>query len=307
MLSSRSWPRIRFWNSQANEWGAYNGYRDQSSRGAGRSGQDYDPLHHAAWNDVSLERHLQEQLSFIRDIPPTVRRIIMFMIGNLDDKGYLGLSLDEIIGMLQAEPGQAELALKILQSFEPVGVGARDLRECLLLQVQSLPECSPVVSLLIDSHLKDVADYRIHKLSMLLQVSSTDIQAAIDVIKGLNPRPGAAFYTEEVHYVIPDVKIEQAGEQFAVRIHDAASPRLSVNAYYERMAKDSREPGEARKFLHSKLHSALFFMKCLEQRRLTIFRVAQAIVEEQTEFFWKGASYLKPMTLRQIADKLKCA
>ncbi len=287
-----------------NEWGAYNGYRDPSSRGAGRSGQDYDPLHRAAWNDVSLERHLQEQLSFIRDIPPTVRRIIMFMIGNLDDKGYLGLSMDEISDMLQAEPDQAELALKILQSFEPVGVGARDLRECLLLQVQSLPECSPVAALLIDNHLKDVADYRIHKLSMLLQVSSTDIQAAIDVIKGLNPRPGAAFYTEAVHYVIPDVKIEQAGEQFAVRIHDAASPRLSVNAYYERMAKDSREPVEARKFLHSKLHSALFFMKCLEQRRLTIFRVAQAIVEEQTEFFWKGASYLKPMTLKQIADKL---
>jgi RNA polymerase sigma-54 factor len=99
-----------------NEWGTHNGYHHPSNRGMGSSGQDYDPLHHAAWNDVSLERHLQEQLSFIRDIPPTVRKIIMFMIGNLDDKGYLlGLSLDEISDMLQVEPDQAELALKILQ------------------------------------------------------------------------------------------------------------------------------------------------------------------------------------------------
>ena len=176
-------------------------------------------------------------MSFVKKIPPTIRKIVAFMIGNLDNNGYLVSSLNEISDVCKVDLAQAELALRILQGFEPVGVGARNLRECLLLQVQSLSECFPLVSLLIRSHLKDVADYRIHKLSTMLQVTAQEIQAAIDVIKGLNPRPGAAFHTEAIHYIIPEVIIEKAGEQLVVLIHQAASPRLSVNGDYERMVE----------------------------------------------------------------------
>lgn len=286
-----------------NEWDAYNAFH-KLNRANGRRDPIYDPLHHAASNEVSLERHLKEQLGFVKKIPPSTRKIVAFMIGNLDNNGYLGSSLNEISDVCKVDLAQAELALRILQGFEPVGVGARNLRECLLLQVQSLSECFPLVSLLIRSHLKDVADYRIHKLSTMLQVTAQEIQTAIDVIKGLNPRPGAAFHIEAVHYIIPEVIIEKAGEQLVVLIHQAASPRLSVNGYYERMGKDSSDNNEATKFLSGKLNSAMFFLKCLEQRRKTICRVAQAIVEEQTDFFWKGTSHLKPMTLKHIADIL---
>lgn len=286
-----------------NEWDAYNATRKFPSA-IGRNDQIYDPLQHAPSNEVSLERHLKEQLSFVKKIPPTIRKIVTFMIGNLDNNGYLVSSLNEISEVFKVDLAQAELALRILQGFEPVGVGARNLRECLLLQVQSLSECFPLVSLLIRNHLKDVADYRIHKLSTILQATAHEIQTAIDVIKGLNPRPGAAFHTEAVPYIIPDVIIEKEGEQLVVLIHQAASPRLSVNSYYERMVKDGSDNKEATKFLFGKINSATFFLKCLEQRRKTIFRVAQAIVEEQTDFFLKGASHLKPMTLKCIADKL---
>lgn len=286
-----------------NERDAYNEYY-KPNRGIGRNDQHDDSLRYAAWKDISLESYLKDQLSFIKNMPRSVHRIIVFMIGNLDNNGYLGPSLNEISQLLKVEHDQVELALRILQGLEPVGVGARNLRECLLLQIQQLPECSSLAALLISGHLEDVADYRIHKMSMNLQVPSREIQAAIDVIKRLNPRPGAIFQTEEVQYVIPDVRIEKAGEQFVVWIHQTDWPRLSVNGHYERMVKENRENNEARKFLYTKLNSAKFFMKCLEQRRLTIFRVTQAIVEEQTEFFWKGTSYLKPMTLKQIADKL---
>ncbi|MCZ8515021.1 RNA polymerase factor sigma-54 [Paenibacillus filicis] len=285
-----------------NEWDAYSAYRI-SDRGMGRN-QDYDPLHRAAWNDISLEMHLKEQLGYIREISPTIRRMVVFMIGCLDDNGYLGLSLNDIAEALQAEPDEAELALSILQSFEPAGVGARNLRECLLLQVKSLSECFPLVSLLIRNHLQEVADYRVHALSVSLKASTQEIRAAIELIKGLNPRPGAAFHKGEVRYIIPDVRIERTGERFSVSIPGAASPRLSVNARYERMVKESREPDEARTFLYDKLKSARFFMKCLEQRRWTIIRVVQAIAEEQSEFFAKGPSCLKPMTLKRIADRL---
>lgn len=286
-----------------NEWDAYKASPKFHSA-AIRRDHIYDPIHHAVSNEVSLERHLKEQLGFVKKIQPSTRKMIVFMIGNLDNNGYLVPSLNEISEVFKIDLAQAELALRILQGFEPVGVGARNLRECLLLQVQSLSECFPLVSLLIRNHLKDVADYRIHKLSTILQVTAQEIQAAIDVIKGLNPRPGAAFHTETVPYIIPEVIIEKAGEQLVVLIHQAASPRISVNGYYERMVKDSSDNNEAKKFLFGKLNSAMFFLKCLEQRRKTIFRVAQAIVEEQSEFFWKGASHLKPMTLKCIADKL---
>lgn len=264
----------------------------------------HDALHYVASNELTLERHLKEQLFFMSKAPQTVRRIVIFMIGNLDSNGYLGPSIGEISDVMKVERELVEQALTILQSFEPAGVGARNLQECLLLQVQSLAESFPLVATLIRHHLKDVADFHIHKLSQRLQASPQEIHAAVDVIKGLNPRPGAAFHTEAIHYIIPEVVIEKSGEGLVVFTHQAALPRLSMNGYYERLVKEGKDTNEAARFLTGKLQSAMFFLRCLEQRRKTIFRVAQAIAEEQNEFFWKGTAYLKPMTLKHIADKL---
>ncbi|BFT69628.1 RNA polymerase factor sigma-54 [Paenibacillus sp. P36] len=264
----------------------------------------YDPLHHAASNEVSLERHLKEQLFFMKKVPQDVRRIVIFMIGNVDGNGYLTSSISEISDVLKMERELVEQALTILQSFEPAGVGARNLRECLLLQVKSLAESFPLVAILIRNHLKDVADYHIHKLSQHLQASPQEIQAAVAVIKGLNPRPGAAFHTEDIHYILPEVIIEKSGDRLVVFTHQAALPRLSMNGYYERLVKEGKDANEAARFLTGKFQSAMFFLRCLEQRRKTIYRVAQAIAEEQSEFFWKGTANLKPMTLKHIADKL---
>jgi RNA polymerase sigma-54 factor len=286
-----------------NKGDAYN-FTPTFFHGARRTDSNNDPLLHVALNEVSLERHLKEQLGFINKITPAIRHTVSFMIGNLDHNGYLRSSLSEISEVCKLELAQVERALRILQSFEPRGIGARDLRECLLVQVQSLADCFPLVSLLIKNHLNDIANYHLHKLSTLLQVSVQEIQAAIDVIKGLNPRPGAAFHIETVHYIIPEVIIEKAGEQLVVLLYQAASSGLSVSGYYERMAIENSDNNELNRFLTGKLHAAKFFLKCLEQRRRTIFRVTQAIVEEQSDFFWHGNAHLKPMTLKQIAEKL---
>ncbi|WP_204787613.1 RNA polymerase factor sigma-54 [Paenibacillus oryzisoli] len=284
--------------------GGANDFTPTFLRGNRSADSNYEPLLHIASNEVSLERHLKEQLGFIPNISPSMRQTVILMVGNLDRNGYLRFTLPEIAEVCGMEIAQVEHALRILQSLDPRGIGARDLRECLLLQVQSLPDGCPIVSELIKNHLKDIAHYHIHKLTTLLQVSTQEIQAAIDVIKELNPRPGAAFHIETVPYIIPEVIIERVGEQFFVRLHQEASSRLSVNGYYERMAVLDSDNKEVTQFLSSKLHAAKFFLKCLEQRRRTIFRVAQAIVEEQNEFFSHGIAYLKPMTLKQIAEKL---
>ncbi|OCT13893.1 RNA polymerase sigma-54 factor [Paenibacillus pectinilyticus] len=261
-------------------------------------------LHVAASNDVSLETHIKEQLHFVQQISPEMRQILHYMIGNLDHNGYLTVDLPEISKACNVTLTQAERALRILQSFEPLGIGARNIKECLLLQVQSLSESFPIMTILIQNHLQDVAQYRIHKLSTELQVSTQELRTAIDLIKGLNPRPGAAFHIEPVHYLIPEVIVEKAGDQLVVLLHQAASSRLAINGHYERMAQNTNENAEASKFLTGKLHAARFFLKCLDQRRKAIHRVAQAIVEEQSDFFWHGAGHLKPMTLKHIADKL---
>lgn len=281
-------------------WGAHDEARAYQSRG----NPDYDPLQHIVRNERSLEKHLYEQLSFAKHIRHTVRRIVRYMIGNLDGNGYLEPSLEEIAETLRSHPDNVNEALAILQGFDPAGVGARNLQECLHLQARQLPHCPTLVHPLIAHHLEDIADYRIQKLAEGLRASPRDIRNAIEVIKGLNPRPGAAFHAGENNYIIPDVTIERAREQFVITIHEASAPRLSINGQYERMAKEFGSQHEAHQFLYAKWRSARYLMKCIEQRRLTLFRVTQAIVEEQLEFFRHGPSHLRPMNLRHIADKV---
>ncbi|UUZ81155.1 RNA polymerase factor sigma-54 [Paenibacillus sp. P26] len=276
-----------------------------SSRAAGGPDPDYDPLQQAAWNDESLERYLKEQLSFMTSVPRRLRPIVTYMIGNLNACGYLEPALEEIAEALQTGPGEAEQALAVLQSLEPAGIGARNLRECLLLQIRQLPDCPPLVPVLVEEHLEELARLPVARLAARLQASPQETQAAADVIKGLNPRPGAAFHPGEVKYILPDVIIEKSGDRFAVTVNDAAAPRLSVNGQYARMV---RENGAGRyndfKPLRDKLNSALFFVRCMEQRRETLLRVTRVIVEEQVEFFRNGISCLKPMNLSTVADRL---
>jgi RNA polymerase sigma-54 factor len=264
--------------------------------------QRVDPLQQAADSELSLEKHLRQQLGLMPFPPQTIWRIALYMIGNLDHNGYLELSLEQIADTLQVNHDDAAAALSLVQTLEPIGTGARNLSECLLLQVKQWPACPPLVPQLIRAHLDDIAHYRLHKLAKLLKVSEEEIQHAIGVIRGLNPRPGASFHGGETLYIVPDVIIGQVGEQFVVSIPDAAIPHLGLNPNYERMAKELGRTDEARQFLHAKLSSAAFFIRCIEQRRLTLLRVARAIVEEQAEFFQKGVSYLKPMVLKHIAD-----
>lgn len=292
------------------DWGAYAEYYKRQLRQppepgvspAGAYNPDYDPLHQAVWKDASLEKHLKEQMNVLTGIPRSVRQIIAYMIGNLDENGYMELSLAEIANALQVDRGEAEQALGILQGFEPAGVGARDLKECLIIQANRLPACPPLVPVLIRHHLEDIAYHSIHRLAARLQAASGEMQEAIETLKKLNPRPGAAFAAGDIPYIVPDVRVEQAGERFVVTVQNAAAPRLSINGHYERLLKEGGEHDEAKAFLSKKLNAAVFFIRCIEQRRDTLFRVTQAIVEEQIGFFREGISRLKPMNLKRIAE-----
>ncbi|TJY41076.1 RNA polymerase factor sigma-54 [Cohnella pontilimi] len=277
-----------------------------SGAGGARISRDrgLDTLDFAVDRRMTLERHLTEQLRLMKPPSAAIERIVRYIIGNLDTNGYLELPLQDLASTLQAAEEDAEAALRIVQSLEPAGVGARDLKECLLLQLQDLPKIPPLAPRLIHDFLDDIGGYRIHKISKQLGVPRHDVEDAIRVIKKLNPRPGSSYYVDEVKYIVPDVIVEKAGDRFVVSIPDATVPRLEIHPQYERLAEECGKEVSARKFLSAKYRSAAFLIKCIEQRRLTLFRVTEAIVEEQDAFFREGPSRLKPMNLRDIADKL---
>ncbi|WP_255570735.1 RNA polymerase factor sigma-54 [Cohnella sp. CFH 77786] len=270
-----------------------------------RGPSGFDPLQHAAVPaKPTLERHLEEQLGTLSGIAQPLKRIVRYLIGNVDPNGYLVLPLERIAEDLRIDLRQVETALRILQGFEPAGVGARSLAECLLLQAQAMPRCPELVTLLIRNHLEDLAKLGPAVLAKRLEVPLADLRAAYGMIRSLNPRPGDAFQPADISYVMPDVRIERDGEFFSVTVLDAAAPRLTVHERYRAMARENGTPPEARKFLASSLNSASFLIKCIERRRQTLWRVTRAIVEEQADFFHYGVSRLKPLVLRQIADRV---
>lgn len=263
------------------------------------SESEYNPLDWVVRIDVSLEKHLKEQISFMKGLSPEVRRIAEYMIGNLDEKGYLELALEQIAQTLKADLDEVEQALFVVQGLEPRGVGARDLKECLVIQLEYAGLKDSLAFAIVDRYLSELADGKISKIAAELQVTPQEIQKAADVIRTLDPRPGIHYHRDEPKYIIPDVTVEKVEGEYIILVNDSTTPRLSISSYYERLLK---EDGQAKKYIHDKMNSAMWLIKSIEQRRMTIYKVTEAIVKEQKDFFEKGIGSLKPMTLKEIAE-----
>ncbi|HJV47191.1 MAG TPA: RNA polymerase factor sigma-54, partial [Bacillota bacterium] len=190
-------------------------------------------------------------------------------------------------------------ALFVVQGLEPRGVGARNLRECLTIQLEYQGLKDSLSFQIVEEHLPDLAEGKINRIASALGVSTRQVQEAIDQIRTLDPRPGARYHREEVRYIVPDVTVEQIEGNYIVIVNDAVTPRLSISRFYERLLT---EENEAKKYIHEKMNSAQWLIRSIEQRRMTLYRVTEAIVDEQCEFFNQGIDRLKPMTLKEIAD-----
>lgn len=297
-----STPKTKAADTAEIDWSEYIRARAQGDYvpGSVRSNEsEFNPLDLVAKNDVSLERHLCEQLSFIRNLPDDIVMIAKYIIGNLDERGYLELALEQIAETLQADMDDVEQALIVVQSLEPRGVGARDLRECLIIQLEYSGLKNSLAFHIVDRYLSDLADGRISKIAAELGVTPKEVQAAADLIRTLDPRPGLHYHRDEPRYIIPDVTVEKVDGEYIVLVNDSATPRLRINSYYERLLQ---QDSHAKKYIHDKMNSALWLIRSIEQRRMTIYKVTEAIVNAQREFFEKGIAYLKPMTLKEIAE-----
>lgn len=255
-------------------------------------------------SEITLAEHLMFQLQFA-PIKQSCRAIGRYMIESLDENGYMTLTVDEIANELRVEKEKVEIVLEAIQGFEPAGVGARNLKECLLIQLRHQGKDDPLVTEVINNYLEDIAGNRLNSIAKALGVTVKEIQEISDLIKGLEPKPGRQFgSTNETRYIVPDVTVEKIDGEYVVTVNESSAPRLTVSPYYQKMLIDSDKESNISKFLTGRLNSALWLIKSIEQRRQTIYNVVSAVVKYQIDFFEKGPKHLKTLTLKQIADEV---
>ncbi|MFN9809396.1 MAG: RNA polymerase factor sigma-54 [Deltaproteobacteria bacterium] len=252
-----------------------------------------DLAEHIAWQ-VRLSDLTENELAFAA-----------LVVGNLDENGYLKLEdtpIDEVVPKLAAEaemdPEDAEEVLKIIQRMDPVGVASRDLRECLMIQadVQGL---DPLVLAVLDKHLPNLEKKNYAAVARDLKVEVEEIYDVAQAIAELEPRPGRDYVSEEPRYIVPDVYVSKVGESYVVSANDDGMPRLKISGFYRAaMAGDPK----AKEYIQTKLRSAQWLIRSIDQRRKTIVRVTECIVDKQKDFFDFGIEHLKPMILRDVAE-----
>ncbi|MEK5318082.1 RNA polymerase factor sigma-54 [Paenibacillus sp. FSL L8-0644] len=248
----------------------------------------------------NLYRHLKAQLGMVRGLSKLQQMIGMFLIGNLNEKGYLELDVNTAAGILDVPTDEVENILALIQGFEPAGIAARSLEECLLLQLRYAGNDDVYLEEIVRHHMVNLSCNRIQKIADALGIDIHMVQQMIDQIRKLNPCPGAAFAPYERQYHIADISVEKSKNDYVVTVNDITVPRVGINPFYQSML---RKPAmeEEKRFLREKMNTALWLIHSLEQRRLTLMRVAQAIVDRQREFFEHGVYHLKSMTQKEIA------
>ncbi|PYM08304.1 MAG: RNA polymerase sigma-54 factor [Candidatus Rokuibacteriota bacterium] len=249
----------------------------------------------------SLADHLDEQLRFATE-EAQVRRIGGEIIGNLDEDGYLRAELGEIAGRCEATPDEVEKVLLLVQSFDPPGVAARDVRECLLLQLRRDPLPDPLSIEIVELHFEDLSRRRYAEIARALKQPLDRIMEAVEQIMTLEPKPGRPFGANESRYIVPDVSVIKTGSEYTVVLNEDGIPRLRVNSLYRSLLRGSAD--EARQYVEQKLRSAMWLIKSVEQRQRTLRRVTQSIVKFQREFLDKGLPYLRPLALRDVGEDI---
>jgi RNA polymerase sigma-54 factor len=253
----------------------------------------------------NLYDHLTEQLSFLK-LSDEEHLIGEYVIGNIGPDGYLSISVSEMAAELQIDAAPIDRVLKLIQYFDPTGVGARDLRESLKIQLREKGQADTLAYRIVDEHINDLEKKSILQISKMMGVSFERTQKALEVIRSLNPTPTHGRFDPAAVPVVPDLVVEKVGSDFVVFHNDKNIPRLRINAGYRQLIKrGNKSSKDTKDYIRQKLEQARWLLNSINQRRSTMIRVMEAIIEEQREFFERGAAYLRPLIMEDIAQKVE--
>ncbi len=292
----------------------------ESGGGAREEYEHKEAFEPVAVAQQDLHDHLLDQLKLLR-ITPREALLGEQLIGEIDENGFLSASLEQVVeslnGYLASEEAkaagfeneppftveEAEAMLRKIQAFDPPGVGARDLRECLLIQLGDQNREDSLAYRIVRDHFDQLVAHRWGEIAKALGIPLAEVQAAADEVAKLDPKPGLRYALAEQNYVIPDLIVEKVDGEYYVFHNDTSLPRLRLSSAYREVARDKNKfQGENREFIANKLNSAHWMIQAIEQRRQTMLKVMNVIVDRQREFFEKGVEHLKPLTLREVAE-----
>jgi RNA polymerase sigma-54 factor len=287
------------------DWQSYAESNPQTSPGVVRDDDEGRSLEANHTRRETLSEHLEWQLQ-LADLTDAERLAGAWIIGNLDDHGYLKSDLDEIARQAGVPQEVVEAALAKVQDFDPTGVGARDLRECLQLQLVALRIEDPLVVALVDRHLDALQRRDFRGIARALSVTIEEAAVAARVIGGLEPHPGRPFGGDDPIYIEPDIYVYKVADDFHIVLNEDGLPKLRVsNLYRDVLAKRDGAAKDTREYVREKMRSALWLIKSIHQRQRTIYKVMQSIIKNQREFFDRGIAYLRPLNLRDVAEDIE--
>ncbi|HYC89769.1 MAG TPA: RNA polymerase factor sigma-54 [Thermoanaerobaculia bacterium] len=274
-------------------------------RGMGEEHEEF-PIENTLTRPPNLSDHLTWQLS-MSDASPRTKEIAGFIIGNIDEDGYLRASNEEVAASGGYALEEVEAAVSAVQSLDPIGVGARDLRECLLLQLRFLEIDAPLVEVIIRDHWEEFMQRKFVALAKTLGIDMKTLEGIVELIKHLDPKPGRKYSNERAIYVEPDVYVHKVGDEYVIVLNEDGMPKLRINSGYRSMlnSMDSKSDGETVNYIKDKIRSAVWLIKSLDQRQRTIYKVAESIVKHQREFLERGIDFLRPLVLRDVADDIQ--
>jgi RNA polymerase sigma-54 factor len=252
---------------------------------------------------VSLADHLQWQVN-LSPCSDAVRNAAYSIIGNLNEDGYLTATLEEVAQAGGHEIKDVDVALTLIHELDPAGVAARDLRECLLIQLRLAHPQNPLAIKIVSDHLKDIQDKQYRRIASALGCNLDDVERSLEAIRRLDPRPGQRYNDTQPRLIEPDVAFVKVDDGYRVMLNEEGLPQLRLSRHYRRLMGDGAASGDVRKFVREKFNSALQLIKNIEQRKQTITKVCDIIIQRQREFLDKGLDYLRPMMIKEVAEQV---
>jgi len=255
-------------------------------------------------SQTTLPEHLLSQLH-MTELSEKEIMIGEYIIWNINEVGYLTFPLDIIATNLDVTIEEVEKVLQIIQKFDPPGIAARDLQECLLIQLLESLEPNELAITIVRDHFDDFKNKRFEKIAKKMAISIEEFKAVLNIITKLNPKPGEGYHTIYDTSITPDVIVQKEDDEFKVILNDWTIPHLRINNSYKKLLLDKKNtPKKTKEFIKNRLESARWLINSIHQRRITILKVVEAIIRRQREFFDRGSMYLKPMILKDIADEI---